>query len=289
MQHCRAGKLAVAWPLALLALTLAACGGGGSAPPHATLTPRPTATRTSTPTPTPTDTPTPIPTDTPVPEPTSTPEPREAPLGYAQVIRRADTSSMTVTFTFDAGSDAGYTSQILDTLGQNHIIAAFGITGVWAENNPDLLRRLVAEGHAVINHTYDHSSFTGASTSHRPLSQRQRWQEIDSAEATIQQIAGVSSIPYFRPPYGDYDDLVDADVFAHGYRYNIMWSVDSLGWYGYGVPKIIDTVMNEVQPGAIIIMHVGTSSQDGPALQRVIDGLKQRGYGFVPLTAIAPR
>jgi peptidoglycan/xylan/chitin deacetylase (PgdA/CDA1 family) len=98
----------------------------------------------------------------------------------------------------------------------------------------------------------------------------------------------VSTLPYFRPPYGDYDDLVNADVFARGYRYNVMWSVDSMGWYGYEVPKIIETVMDEVSPGAIIIMHVGASSQDGPALQQVITRLKDAGYSFVPLTAIAP-
>jgi len=196
---------------------------------------------------------------------------------------------MNVVLTFDAGADAGYTSQILDTLAANGIVAAFGITGAWAEDNPDLLRRIVAEGHELINHTYDHSSFTGLSTTRPPLSQATRWEQLDRTEAIVQQTAGASTLPYFRPPYGDYDDSVNADVGARGYRYNVMWTVDSFGWYGYEAPRIIEKVMNEVSPGAIIIMHVGSASQDGPALQRVIDGLEQRGYGFVPLTAIAPR
>ena len=196
---------------------------------------------------------------------------------------------MAVTLTFDAGSDTGYTSQILDTLAQNDIVAAFGITGAWAERNPDLVRRIVAEGHAIINHTYDHSSFTGLSTTRPALSQAARWEQLDRTEAIVQQIAGASTLPYFRPPYGDYDDSVNADVAARGYRYNVMWTVDSLGWNGYEEDRIVDTVMSKVAPGAIIIMHVGSASQDGPALQRVIDGLEQRGYAFVPLTAIAPR
>jgi peptidoglycan/xylan/chitin deacetylase (PgdA/CDA1 family) len=205
--------------------------------------------------------------------PTSTPA-----SGSAQVVRKADTSSQTVFLTFDAGSDAGFTGQILDTLKANGIVAAFGVTGRWAEQNPDLLRRIAQEGHTVINHSYDHPSFTGRSTSLSPLTQAQRWEQLDKTESIIQNLAGVSTKPYFRPPYGDYDDSVNEDIYARGYLYNVMWTVDSLGWNGLAADAIVERCLALAEPGAIYVFHVGSASQDAAALQRVIDGLRAMGY-----------
>jgi peptidoglycan/xylan/chitin deacetylase (PgdA/CDA1 family) len=91
--------------------------------------------------------------------------------GLAQVLVRGASSRNSVALTFDAGSDIGYTGLILDTLAANGIGADFGMTGRWAEGNPEMLQRIVNGGHRLINHTYDHSSFTGRSTSQGPLTQ----------------------------------------------------------------------------------------------------------------------
>ena len=205
--------------------------------------------------------------------PTSTPA-----TGSAQVVRKADTSSNTVYFTFDAGSDAGFTGQILDTLKANSIIAAFGVTGRWAEQNPDLVRRIAQEGHSIVNHSYNHPSFTGRSTNLPPLTQSERWEQLDKTEGIIQDLAGVSTKPYFRPPYGDYDDSVNADLYARGYLYNVMWTVDSLGWNGLAADDIVVRCLALAEPGAIYVFHVGSASQDAAALQRIIDGLREMGY-----------
>ena len=206
---------------------------------------------------------------------TSTPTP-----GFAQVVRKGDTSSKTVYLTFDAGSDTGFTAQILDTLKANGIVAAFGVTGRWAEQNPDLLRRIAEEGHTIINHSYDHPSFTGRSTNLPPLTQSQRWEQLDKTEGIIQDLAGVSTKPYFRPPYGDYDDSVNADLYARGYLYNVMWMVDSLGWNGLVADAIVERCLALAEPGAIYVFHVGSASQDAAALQRIIDGLREMGYAI---------
>ena len=207
------------------------------------------------------------------PGPTST-----AASGSAQVVRKANTSSKTVLFTFDAGADAGFTEQILDTLKVNGIIAAFGVTGRWAEQNPDLVRRIAQEGHTLINHSYDHPSFIGRSTGLPPLTQAQRWEQLDKTEGIIRDLAGVSTKPYFRPPYGDYDDSVNADVYARGYLYDIMWTVDSMGWNGLAAEAIVERCLSLAEPGAIYVFHVGSASQDAAALQEVIDGLRKMGY-----------
>lgn len=189
-----------------------------------------------------------------------------------------------VAFSFDAGSDAGYTSQILDTLQTNGLRVSFGMTGRWAERNPDLLRRIVAEGHDLINHTYDHASFTGLSTGNPPQTQAERWAQLDRTETIIEDLTGVTTRPYFRPPYGDYDSSVNADVAVRGYFYNIMWTVDSRGWKGISAREITQRCLQLAEPGAIYVFHVGSASQDGPALQAIIDGLRAAGYdiGSVP-------
>ena len=263
--------------LAACALLLGACGGTSKPASTTTPSPRPTATPTLTPTPTPTTT------LAPTPLPTNTPPPRASTAGAARVIWHGDPDRRAVTLTFDAGSDTGFAAQILDTLQANGIAAAFGVTGEWAQRNPDLLQRIHHEGHTIINHSYDHASFTGLSTHRRPLTQAQRWYEIDRTETAINDLTGGTTKPYFRPPYGDLDDTVNEDVFAHGYIYNVMWTVDSEGWRGRSADEIVYICLVEVKPGAILIFHVGSASQDANALQRVIDGLRDRGYGFVSL------
>ncbi len=223
----------------------------------------------------------------------STPAPTGAPGtqppsggGPAQVISIGNTSRNTVAFTFDAGADAGYTTQILDTLRANGIHATFGMTGKFAQQNPQLVQRMVNEGHTLINHTYDHASWTGNSTGAAPLTRDQRWAELDQTESIIAQLTGATTLPYFRPPYGDYDQSVLDDAGARGYAYSVMWTVDSRGWMGNPAPQITQRCLDNSQPGAIYIFHVGSASQDGVALQDVIDGLRGQGYAIGDLGSV---
>ncbi len=208
--------------------------------------------------------------------------------GVAQVVRRGDDSQKVVALTFDAGSDPGFTEQVLDTLSANGVTAGFGITGRWAERNPELLRAIVDGGHSLINHSYDHSSFTGLSTGREALAQAQRWEQIDRTEQIVIDLTDATTKPYFRPPYGDYDNSVNADVGARGYRYNIMWTIDSQGWKGTTKEAIVQRCLNSVEPGAIYVFHVGSASQDGAALQQIIDGLRAEGYAMGSLEDVLP-
>ena len=240
--------------------------------------------------PTPAVTPTPFP--PPPPEPLTTPAPAMTlPPGAspALVIRKGDTSRKIVAFSFDAGADAGFASQILDTLAANGIHASFGMTGRWAERNPELLQRMVREGHHLINHTYDHASMTGASTKTAPLTREQRWEELDRTETIVAQLTGATTKPYFRPPYGDFDASVNEDVGARGYAYNVLWTVDSRGWMGWSAGAIIQRCLEQAEPGAIYVFHVGSASQDGPALQAIIDGLRGQGYFIGAVPDVLPR
>jgi peptidoglycan/xylan/chitin deacetylase (PgdA/CDA1 family) len=185
-----------------------------------------------------------------------------------------------VALTFDAGSDAGYTAQILQTLRDSGIKASFSLTGEWAQAHPDLVQAVAADGHLIMNHSQDHPSFTGLSTGEGPLSTQQRFDELDKADLAIRSITGKTTKPYFRPPYADFDGSVLCDVAADGYTYLVMWTIDTMGWNGASADEIVDSSLSRAKPGAIYIMHVGSQSQDAAALPQVIDGLRAQGYSF---------
>lgn len=291
--------------LSLGLFTLASCSGATGAqtlaradaavvvqpePPIATATPGRSPAPIASPEPQPTQAPTPEPTEAPTPAPTATQGPRY-PAIPAQVERAVDISHgvpsrRSVALTFDAGADEGYTEYILDVLLYTGVKASFGITGVWAEQHPRLVQRMAREGHRLINHSYDHSSFTGGSTTRRPLSLAQRTAQLQRTEQVILDLTGESTLPLFRSPYGDTDSTVLRDLATAGYAYNILWTIDSRGWMGYTVGQIIDRCLRLAEPGAIYIFHVGAQSKDGPALPTIIEGLRNAGYSFETIDEI---
>jgi peptidoglycan/xylan/chitin deacetylase (PgdA/CDA1 family) len=218
----------------------------------------------------------------PTTEPTLAPA-TATPLAEAIVLSRGDPSRREVALTFDAGSDAGFTAQILATLKAEGIRATFSVTGAWAESNVDQLLSIAADGHVLINHTYGHRSFTGRSTNTPPLTAEARALELSRVETTVYRLTSRSTRPYFRPPFGDIDESVRRDVAAAGFGVIVMWTIDTLGWNGASSEEIVERTMTLAEPGAIVIMHVGSESQDAAALPEVIRGLRADGYGFVTI------
>jgi peptidoglycan/xylan/chitin deacetylase (PgdA/CDA1 family) len=191
-----------------------------------------------------------------------------------------------VALTFDAGSDRGYTEDILDILQQEHINASFGITANWARANPDLVRRMAAEGHLVINHTVDHRSFTGLSDKLGGLTPAKRRAELEDADAVIAPLLGHSTRPWYRLPYGDEDTDVIQDLALIGFTRQVGWTVDSGGWRGWAAAEIVRHCLEAATPGAIYVLHVGKDSQDALALGPLISGLRERGYGFATVAEL---
>ena len=203
--------------------------------------------------------------------------------GESVRIDRGPTECNAVHLSFDAGADRGYAELILDTLRDENVKVSFGMTGLWAQKNPDLIQRMGDEGHELINHTWDHSSFTGFSAG-RPLSVGERRLELDRTEELLLGVTGKSTKPLFRPPYGDLNPGVLKDVSDAGYDYTMMWTVDSFGWMRIPASQILDRCLSRAVPGAIILMHVGIESEDGPALKALIGGLRGQGYQIVSLS-----
>lgn len=252
-------------------------------PPSATAAPSATLTATATETATAAESPTRTPRPTATPRPDA-PEPDDP--AVSQVYNRGTSGRPEIALTFDAGADRGYAEEILDTLDRYGIKASFGISGRWAQENPDLVKRMVKEGHMVVNHTKSHHSFLADSPSDPETitDPDAQTKELDDTATRISKVTkGYDVRPYWRPPYGEYDDAVLANVAADGYTATVMWSCDTLGWNGASVDEIVARCGSDAQPGDIILMHVGAASLDAEALPRLIETLQALGYEMVTI------
>jgi peptidoglycan/xylan/chitin deacetylase (PgdA/CDA1 family) len=197
-----------------------------------------------------------------------------------------DTEEPVIALTFDVTFDRGDGPMILDILRDRGVRATFAVTGLWAQDNPDLMQRIVNEGHFLMNHTWDHQSFTGEYTgsfTHQPtdpLTRQEIISQLQRTEELVRNQVGVDMRPYVRPPYGDHNNESLAAMADAGYTYNIMWTADTFGWYILPVEQVVQTALDAAQPGANILMHVGHGSTDGAALPQIIDGYREMGYDF---------
>jgi peptidoglycan-N-acetylglucosamine deacetylase len=157
------------------------------------------------------------------------------------------------------------------------------MTGLWAQQNPDLVRRMVAEGHQLINHTWDHASLTGANTGMPPLTADQVAQELGDTASLVRDLTGgYDMAPYFRPPYGDYDATSLGYVYDNGYYLTIWWTCDTHGWAGWGSQQIIDYCTTNIKENEILLLHVGAAAAgDFEALPGLIQFFRDQGYAFV--------
>ncbi len=186
-----------------------------------------------------------------------------------------DSEEKIVALSFDAAWGNEDTRQILEILDKNDVTATFFMTGGWVESYPDDVKAIAEAGHTLGNHSENHKNMS-------QLSAEECKEELMSVHNKVKEITGIE-MELFRPPYGDYDDVVVQATYDCGY-YPIQWSIDSLDWKNYGVQNIVDTVVEHkaLDNGAIILMHNG-AKYTASALQSIIDGLKAKGYTFVSI------
>ncbi len=201
---------------------------------------------------------------------------------------RIPTAERVVALTFDCGANADGAATILDTLARTGVPATFFMCGSFVDRYPDVART-IASRHPVGNHTLTHPDL-------RTVSDDAVATEILEAEDTIRAVLGVDPHPLFRFPYGASDARTIALANAYGYG-GFRWTVDTLGWEGTSGGRSVETVTERVlaalQPGAIVLMHVGSnpddrSTLDADALAGVIDAIRARGYAFVTLPQYLP-
>jgi peptidoglycan/xylan/chitin deacetylase (PgdA/CDA1 family) len=180
-----------------------------------------------------------------------------------------------VALTFDAGAGNEHTEEILDILRAAGVRATMFLTGQWAEANPLLVRRIVADGHELANHSYSHPDFTA-------LSADGMLAELDGAEWAVWRIAGTSTRPFWRPPYGARDARVLSVVSGAGYV-PVYWTLDSGDWQEtVTAAQVLARVSTQSQSGSIVVSHLN-SWQTAQVLSVEIDQLRARGYDLVTL------
>ncbi|MEE9096161.1 polysaccharide deacetylase family protein [Pseudarthrobacter phenanthrenivorans] len=314
----RALALALAGGLVVIAVALAlllprrTAGPPSGAPSPSSVSPSALASQTTAPSPgasLPEETDTPEAGETPVqppvtvpplPEPSDIPPQPPAPEGpgtppqpapFPESLRGQDLTAIpgagrVVALTFDAGANAAGLPKILSTLSAKGVTGTFFLTGNWVGNNQAAVAQIAAAGHRVANHSMTHPGFTG-------LSNDQIAQQVRGAEQAI-LAAGADPRPLFRFPFGERDARTIAAVNNLGYV-AVRWTVDTLGWKGtsggISAQMVATRVRDGLQPGEIVLMHIGSNPDDGTtldadALPQVIDNIRAAGYGFTTLDAL---
>ncbi|KAB8129367.1 delta-lactam-biosynthetic de-N-acetylase [Gracilibacillus oryzae] len=182
-----------------------------------------------------------------------------------------------VYLTFDNGYEAGFTEQILDVLKKENVPATFFLTGHYVEDKPDLVKRMLKEGHIIGNHSDTHRDFT-------KLSKEELKEDIEILTNKLKKVDKDAVVQYVRPPKGTFNEQSLQWANELGYTH-VFWSLAFVDWnegqekgWEYAYNQVID----QIHPGAIILMHT-VSEDNADGLAPIIKELKKQGYKFKSL------
>ena len=178
-----------------------------------------------------------------------------------------------VALSFDCAWGVDYTDSLLDTLEKENVRVTFFTVQFWSEKYPDYLKKISEKGHEIGTHSATHPYMSR-------LTETEIKTELETSSAAIESITG-KEVELFRPPYGDYDDLLINTSNAMG-LYPIQWDVDSLDWKNLSASDIASRIVERTKSGSIILMH-NNGLHTAEALPIVIDTLRANGFEFVPI------
>jgi peptidoglycan-N-acetylglucosamine deacetylase len=212
--------------------------------------------------------------------PAATPTPSSA--RSSEALKPATYSSAQVegpyiAMTFDDGPSPETTPRLLDMLKQRNIKVTFFLIGQNAERNPDIVRRMLAEGHEIGNHSWTHPQLS-------KLSDDRVTQEITKTQDTIKNESGFTPTT-LRPPYGAITARQRAWIENQFGLNIILWSVDPFDWKRPGPSVITQRILSGARPGAIILSH-DIHKQTVDAMPATLDALLAKGYKFVTISQL---
>ncbi len=179
--------------------------------------------------------------------------------------------------TFDEGYENGYTGKILDILKEKNCPAAFFVTGDYLKSQPELIDRMIHEGHIVGNHTWNHPTLP------KIEEETAFAEELSKLDDYLAEHHGIKT-SYFRFPNGEFSRESLQRIDRMGYK-TVFWSVAYKDWerdVTRGADYAYENIVNHVHNGAIILMHA-VSRDNADALGRIIDSLRSEGYIFCSL------
>ncbi|MBZ9624197.1 polysaccharide deacetylase family protein [Clostridium sp. FP2] len=186
------------------------------------------------------------------------------------IFLNGPTKEKIVSLSFDDGPDSKITPKVLDILKKYNVKANFFFIGEGAKANPNVVKRAFNEGHLILNHSYTHADLT-------KLSEQGVTKELNSTDNILYTLIGKKPL-IVRPPYGAIDNKVINVFRTNNYKMAI-WSLDTFDWSQMEENHIVDTVINNVRPGEIILMHSNYNKiATTEALPQIIEKLQAKGY-----------
>lgn len=196
-------------------------------------------------------------------------------LRQYQAAYIGNTNEKVLYLTFDAGYENGCTAKILDTLKEKQVPAAFFLVGNYIRQSPDLVRRMVAEGHTVGNHTMHHYDMSR-------LSDKAAFsKELTDLEALYKETVGQELPKFYRPPQGIYSEENLKMAQELGYK-TLFWSLAYVDWNNDSQPTreaAFAKLLPRTHNGAVVLLH-STSKTNAEILGELIDKWKAMGYRF---------
>lgn len=183
--------------------------------------------------------------------------------------------------TFDAGYENGYTDNILDVLKKHDVKAAFFLVGNYITSAPELVKRMVKEGHIVGNHTFTHPDMSEIST------EESFREELSKLEQLYKKTTGKKMKKYYRPPQGKYSEANLKMAKEMGYK-TIFWSLAYVDWYESDQPtkeEAFEKLIPRTHPGAIVLLH-STSKTNSEILDELLTKWEDMGYKFKSLETL---
>ena len=192
------------------------------------------------------------------------------------------TDKKVIYLTFDCGYENGNTEPILDALKKHDVKATFFVVGNFLETSPEIVKRMIAEGHTVGNHTYHHLDMSSIS------SMDAFKKETQDVENLFEQITGTPITKFYRPPQGKYniENLKMAQELGY---HTFFWSLAYVDWYQDKQPtkdEAFGKLLKRIHPGAIVLLH-STSSTNAQILDELLTKWEEMGYTIKPLTELA--
>lgn len=193
-----------------------------------------------------------------------------------------DNSEKIIYLTFDCGYENGNTEAILEALKKHNANATFFVVGHYLESAPELVKRMVEEGHTVGNHTYHHPDMS-------KIADKASFQkEMEDVEKLYREITGKEIDKYYRPPQGKYsmENLKMAKEL--GYQ-TFFWSLAYADWYQDKQPskeEAFEKLIGRIHPGAVVLLH-STSSTNAQILDELLTKWEEMGYEIRPLSELS--
>ena len=196
-------------------------------------------------------------------------------LNEYQAYFLGDPSEKKLYLTFDAGFENGNTEAILDALKKHQVKATFFVVGHYLETAPELVKRMVEEGHTVGNHTYHHYDMS-------KLSDRESFlKELQSVEEKYKEITEQEMVKYYRPPQGKYS-LQNLKMAKELGYHTFFWSLAYVDWKQDAQPsheQAFEKLMQRTHPGAIVLLH-STSRTNREIMDELLTKWEAAGYRF---------